>query len=325
MNLKQSWLYRQLEHIYGEEEIFVGTKAPKQSASYHLFPIKENLEVVGWLGLKKERVSPDALSLIHVFVQREQNFSNWEHQEEEDFWHITLSEEPDAWKDRFDGLSYSKETQFVMVYIYVLDEPDGDHYMTLKEMVEAVLEQPSFLLPLNQSTYSWIVPHYETSYTYLPDVLMDLKDTITTEGMINTKMFVSEPFYMPCSVKALVEEDVRLLKQIFYLEWDKPISQFADLSPLFMLQDMDTKSLKRFVQQTIGPVMHDHELLHTVKMFCKTNLNVSETAKQLFVHRNSLQYRLDKFIEKTGIDIRQFEEGLKVYLAILAIGILNKK
>ncbi|MCY8607352.1 helix-turn-helix domain-containing protein, partial [Bacillus sonorensis] len=50
--------------------------------------------------------------------------------------------------------------------------------------------------------------------------------------------------------------------------------------------------------------------------YMQCNLNASLTAKRLFIHRNSLQYRIDRFIEKTGIDIRQFEEAAAVYFII---------
>ena len=64
-------------------------------------------------------------------------------------------------------------------------------------------------------------------------------------------------------------------------------------------------------------VKREHDMLKTIKTFFECNLNVSLAAKKLHMHRNSLQYRIDKFIEKTSIDIKQFKGALTVYLAIL--------
>jgi DNA-binding PucR family transcriptional regulator len=55
----------------------------------------------------------------------------------------------------------------------------------------------------------------------------------------------------------------------------------------------------------------------------KENLNVSEAAKKLYIHRNSMQYRLEKFSERTGLDIRKFDDAVNIHLAILALGNLH--
>ena len=51
----------------------------------------------------------------------------------------------------------------------------------------------------------------------------------------------------------------------------------------------------------------EEETLETVKCFFGNNLNVSETARQLFIHRNTLMYRLNRIRKITGLDLRNFE------------------
>lgn len=51
----------------------------------------------------------------------------------------------------------------------------------------------------------------------------------------------------------------------------------------------------------------DHETLFTIQKFFENNLNVSETSRKLFVHRNTLVYRLEKIKKLTGLDLREFE------------------
>ena len=63
---------------------------------------------------------------------------------------------------------------------------------------------------------------------------------------------------------------------------------------------------------------NDEETLKMIETFVQCNSNISETAKVLHMHRNSLQYRLDRFFEKTGIDVRKFHHAMTVYLALLA-------
>jgi len=53
----------------------------------------------------------------------------------------------------------------------------------------------------------------------------------------------------------------------------------------------------------------DDETLATVNKFFENNLNVSETSRQLYIHRNTLVYRLDKLQKMTGLDLRNFDDA----------------
>ncbi|MBM7540088.1 PucR family transcriptional regulator [Amphibacillus cookii] len=61
----------------------------------------------------------------------------------------------------------------------------------------------------------------------------------------------------------------------------------------------------------------DEELLRSIQTFLECNSNTSLAAKEMYMHRNSLQYRIDKFIEKTEIEVKQFEGAISVYLILL--------
>lgn len=62
--------------------------------------------------------------------------------------------------------------------------------------------------------------------------------------------------------------------------------------------------------------VRDEELV-TVYAFFDNNLNISETARKLFIHRNTLVYRLEKIQRKTGLDVRVFEDALTFKIAVM--------
>lgn len=86
--------------------------------------------------------------------------------------------------------------------------------------------------------------------------------------------------------------------------------------PLFLVDHLSAPDKGVLFSDLLDNV-EDRELLGSIHQYLLCNMNVTTAAKRLFIHRNSLQYRVDKFIEKTGIDVKQFPEAVTVYLALL--------
>ena len=61
----------------------------------------------------------------------------------------------------------------------------------------------------------------------------------------------------------------------------------------------------------------DQETLFTIQRFFDNNLNVSETSRGLFVHRNTLVYRLEKIKKITGLDLREFDQAIIFKVALM--------
>lgn len=72
-----------------------------------------------------------------------------------------------------------------------------------------------------------------------------------------------------------------------------------------------------FRDETLDSI--DEETLITIKTFFENNLNLSETSRQLYVHRNTLVYRFEKLQKKFGLDIRTFEDALTFKLAMMVV------
>ena len=79
---------------------------------------------------------------------------------------------------------------------------------------------------------------------------------------------------------------------------------------------------KMFIKEVFGdrsPDTFDEETLTTINKFFDNNLNVSETSRQLYIHRNTLVYRLDKLQKSTGLDLRVFDDAITFKIALMVV------
>ena len=87
-----------------------------------------------------------------------------------------------------------------------------------------------------------------------------------------------------------------------------------------------TKYSEDYIDEIFGendPSDFDEETITTVNKFFENNLNVSETSRQLFVHRNTLVYRLEKLQKSTGLDVRTFDDALTFKIAMMVVNYMK--
>jgi len=149
-----------------------------------------------------------------------------------------------------------------------------------------------------------------TSYEQIIDILM-------SDLYVKINVYVG-PFQDGLKdVNQYYQSIIRAAKKIFTYS-NKAVITYIDAVP-YLLIDQTEQGFRKMMSETVlQEYINDAETLKMIETFVQCNLNISETAKELHMHRNSLQYRLDRFFEKTGIDIRQFHQAMTVYLALLA-------
>lgn len=326
ISLQQTWLYQQLANIYGKESLVMQAFPPSERLDeYTYYQLKNGMESMGWIGIEKGLLSEEADQLIQLLLEQQSHFFHHEEDMEERYWKLFLQEEMMSWKEKWKQLAYPEHTAFGHIYVYTEDDiQDPDIQLSIKELVGEALEQKTFLIPLYHHTFVWIIPDFNQVKDELESMLEGLVDTIVSECMVDVQLFVGDTYMMPHALHLQVQEELAIFQLAIQYGWEQRILSWLDIIPLLLMRQCQEKDLHRLVDKLLGPVREDQELLHSLETFLQNNLNVSETAKQLFIHRNSLQYRLDKFMEKTGLDIRQFEVGVNVYLAMKALQILDR-
>ena len=106
--------------------------------------------------------------------------------------------------------------------------------------------------------------------------------------------------------------------RIFYA--GKRVISYNELGIGRLIYQLPPSLCRMFIQEIFeaGEMAEfDQEILTTINTFFDNNLNVSETARQLFVHRNTLVYRIEKLQKSTGLDIRTFDDAMTLKIALM--------
>ena len=101
---------------------------------------------------------------------------------------------------------------------------------------------------------------------------------------------------------------------------EKYIINYENLGIGRLIYQLPTTLCEMFLQEVFkkNPIdALDKETLFTIHKFFENNLNVSETARKLFVHRNTLVYRLEKIKKLTGLDLREFDDAITFKVALM--------
>jgi len=103
---------------------------------------------------------------------------------------------------------------------------------------------------------------------------------------------------------------------------DKDVIAYSQLGIGRLIYQLPIPLCKMFIREIFegkSPDEFDDETLATINKFFENSLNVSETSRQLYIHRNTLVYRLDKLQKSTGLDLRVFEDAITFKIALMVV------
>ncbi|WP_077623156.1 PucR family transcriptional regulator [Sediminibacillus massiliensis] len=143
-----------------------------------------------------------------------------------------------------------------------------------------------------------------------------ITDVLMSDFYMKVNLFIS-PFFSDVSRARGHYQWVENCFQTVRAYRKDPILTYVEAIPYLLLDQLDKKEASPIITSVFKDTEDDKELLSTIQTFLECNSNTTLAAKTLYMHRNSLQYRVDKFIEKTGIDVKEFKGALTVYLAML--------
>ena len=154
----------------------------------------------------------------------------------------------------------------------------------------------------------------------LEQTAQTIVDMMSTELMMNVRVAYGTVVQELKDVSKSYEEAMMALDvgKIFYVE--KKVNSYGSLGIGRLIYQLPANLCRIFIDEIFGesdPGEFDEEIVSTVNKFFENNLNVSETSRQLFVHRNTLVYRIEKLEKSTGLDVRTFDDALTFKIAMM--------
>jgi DNA-binding PucR family transcriptional regulator len=279
---------------------------------YHKFLTTEITQQNGYLwfvtndgepfGLKQSQIPESEIHLLKTL------FNEYRNEE------ISYSPRQQKWKSYLNGEKHEYGDVFYRFIHFFSRQPILD-YPSFAEAVMGLFPENAVLL-LNEDFKTGVI--IETSKQETSDTPYGaLRDTLSTDFYIDLSIFIgSFNNKLELAQKTYQVEQEQFLTVKNNLQ-PKSVYTAADVIPLLLLQTASPITEYTLMTLLAEWSEEDKELLYSIKVFVECNMNISLAAKKLYIHRNSLQYRVDKFLDKTGIDVKQFKDALTVYMAIL--------
>ncbi len=151
-------------------------------------------------------------------------------------------------------------------------------------------------------------------------------DMMNSEALLNVRVAYGTVVRELREVSKSYKEAIMALDvgRIFYAE--KNVSAYSTLGIGRLIYQLPVNLCRIFIEEIFsGNQVYDldDETLTTINKFFENNLNVSETSRQLFIHRNTLVYRIEKLQKATGLDIRTFDDALTFKIAMMVVNYMK--
>jgi carbohydrate diacid regulator len=157
----------------------------------------------------------------------------------------------------------------------------------------------------------------------LESIAVSLVDSLHMEAMVKVRVgYGNVVKQIPDIAQSYQEAKMALeVGKVFYANLDT--ISYGKLGIGRLIYQLPMSLCDMFIKEvfgdTIPEILDDEEAMSTINKFFENNLNISETARQLYVHRNTLVYRLERIEKAIGLDIRNFDDAMTFRIAIMVL------
>lgn len=167
-----------------------------------------------------------------------------------------------------------------------------------------------------------------TDYSEVEKVAALIADTLASESLAKVSIGIGSAVESLNELSRSHREAQAAIEVGGIFDTDKSIISYEKLGIGRLIYQLPTTLCEMFINEIFADASIDsldRDILNTVQCFFENSLNVSETARKMFVHRNTLVYRLDKIKKVTGLDLRLFDDAITFKVALMVKSYLSSK
>ncbi len=186
-----------------------------------------------------------------------------------------------------------------------------------------------FVISINEQDIVLIKEHRQSADAKaIEKVARQIDDTMVGEFYTKVSIGIGTPVDNIKELSRSYKEAQIAIEVGKVFDNEKTIVNYENLGIGRLIYQLPTTLCEMFLQEVFRKGSFeslDRETLTTIQSFFENNLNVSETSRKLFVHRNTLVYRLEKIKKLTGLDLREFEHAITFKVALMVKKYLSSK
>lgn len=198
--------------------------------------------------------------------------------------------------------------------VFIIESEHEKNGIVIEALKNALIEDTDLISDVDDKNIVLVKELVDTKdFDEASQIAYAIVDMLNTEIMQNARVSYSSIISnIKDTASAYNEARIALdVGNIFKSE--EQVIAYNEIGIEKMIYQMPIEMCKDFIDEVFGgevPEVFDNETAVTVEKMFENNLNISEAARQLFIHRNTLVYRIDKIHKSTGLDLREFEDAM---------------
>jgi len=300
-----------LNTLFGSKNVILSNSTFK-SDDYFWFTIDSYQTPVG---IKKEVITTDQLNLLYALfpntILTDHHYGthqNW-------YNYLILKNAKNPFAEEKQAKLIPQYVRFVQFYI----KQKNIDYAAFEETITAYFNNEIAIIwcKVNQG---FILEKIRTE-SYDSTYINYVQETLAADLFYDITFFIGKLHQPQSDLQQFFSFEQNCFHYSLRNKKNKNILLFTNEFLPYMLSLLPQEIAEILPTLVLSEFNLDDPILETVKIFLQNNQNMAATAKQSYLHRNTVQYRVDKFTERTGLDIKDFQSS---YIAFLAIYLLEK-
>ena len=219
-------------------------------------------------------------------------------------------------------LHFNSEVSRVCLLIKIVSKTDVSAYDIIQNLFPD--KSKDFVININEYEIALVKEiKADTESRDLEKLASSISDTLSSEFYTHCVVGIGTTVTGIKDLARSFKEAQSALEVAKVFDTERTIVSYDNLGIARLIYQLPMSLCEMFIREVFGDevpqILDDEEAMSTISKFFENNLNISETARQLYVHRNTLVYRLERIEKSIGLDIRTFDDAMIFKIATMVL------